>query len=113
MEKITFRCKVCSWEKSIPAEWDDVPQFCGNGKCSHSAKKAFKTKKSFRTDPESLEIIKPEIKVATKHTPVSKEQPKAESAHKEASESRKTKRRGYAPPLPTNDSEAEVDPSDG
>lgn len=96
MNKITYKCKSCGWETHIIEDWGDIkPDFCGNKKCDYSAAKASKTKKSFRTEPEMLETIKPkkpEIK-HTEHQPVSKAAPKVESNFHEKAEERKKKRR--------------------
>lgn len=63
METMTYKCKCCGWEKSIPAAWADVsPRFCPTNSCDLSAKKS-KGKKSFRSHPEMLERIIPAKKV--------------------------------------------------
>lgn len=50
MEKITYRCKKCGWEKSIPEQWADLkPSRCPTKKC----------RTIFLLEPQHLEIIKP------------------------------------------------------
>lgn len=108
MEKITYTCKSCSWSKSIPLDWSmDKPQFCGNGKCDYSAKRASKTKKSFRTNPEMLEVTKPQKKEEVVHIPESKATPKVDSDFKKRSEERKKKRRGSTPEVETSTEETD------
>lgn len=99
MDKVTYRCKNCGWSKSIAAQWSDSrPTFCANRKCDFSTAKATRTKKSFRTMPDMLEIIMPKKpEPPPKHVPVSMKQEKKESKQEEASQERKKKRRGYAP----------------
>jgi len=118
MEKITYKCKVCSWTKSIPCSWeDDSPAFCGNPKCDLSAKRSARSRKSFKSNPECLECQRPEVKETPIHVPTSKALPKVDSAHNAASEERKKKRRGYAPSAPDTSveeaSEALEEDSDG
>lgn len=77
MEKITFKCNNCGWEKQIPGQWTDLsPRFCGNNSCELSAKKG-KGKKSFKSHPEQLEKKLPpkKIKADSSETTLSK-QPK-------------------------------------
>lgn len=57
MHKLTYRCKNCGWERSIPEQWADVgPRYCGNRKCKYSGQKR-KEKTSFLKEPEMLETI--------------------------------------------------------
>lgn len=65
-----YVCKNCGWETSITAQWADLkPPFCGNKKCDYSKSRARKTKKSFRTNSEMLEIIRPQPKKADSKKP--------------------------------------------
>lgn len=73
---MTYKCKSCGWEKSIPALWSDVkPRFCANAKCELSLKKG-KGKKSFRSNPEQLEAIMPAPKPAPEASKPAKKGPK-------------------------------------
>lgn len=64
--RVHFKCKNCGWSVSISARWQDLrPTYCGNAKCDYSAKKAGKTKKSFRKDPDALIVKKPQTKKKT------------------------------------------------
>ena len=99
MEKITYKCRNCGWNKSIVAQWaDSKPTFCANKKCDYSAVKSQRTKKSFRNSPEVLEIIKPvKPKPPKVHVPVSAKVEKIESTQEETAKERKKKRRGHTP----------------
>lgn len=75
MRKVKYRCKCCGWSKELPADWADVkPRFCPTPTCEMSVKKS-KGKKSFRSQPDKLEItfIEP-APVQVRDTP---KQPKA------------------------------------
>lgn len=56
MQKVKYRCKGCGWTKEVPGEWADVkPRFCPTPTCELSVKKS-KGRKSFRNNPDMLEI---------------------------------------------------------
>lgn len=56
MKKIRYRCKCCGWTKELPEEWGDIkPKCCMSSLCEYSVKKS-RGRKSFRTNPEMLEI---------------------------------------------------------
>lgn len=75
MEKLTYKCNSCGWEKAIPAQWGDVsPRFCGNSSCDYSLKKG-KGKKSFKSHPDQLQKIMPKKQEVKKSAP-DKKQPK-------------------------------------
>lgn len=99
MDKITYKCRNCGWNKSIAAQWSDSkPSFCANKKCDYSAAKAQRTKKSFRNTPGMLEIIKPtKPKPPPVHVPVSKKAEKVVNNQEELAKERKKKRRGHTP----------------
>jgi len=69
MKKIKYRCKCCGWNKELPAEWaDQKPRFCMASICEYSVKKS-KGKKSFRTNPEMLEITYIDLEVPKETKP--------------------------------------------
>ena len=64
LEKIKYECRNCRWHVRVPEQWGDLkPAYCGNPKCEYSKAKAAKTKKSFRSDPDKLKIVKPKSRV--------------------------------------------------
>lgn len=91
MEKVTYRCKGCGWEKSITILWADIsPTRCPNHKCVYSGKNK-KNRTSFIKEPNMLEIILPkkEEKVVEKQQNVEE---KVENTTTKT-ESRKSKRK--------------------
>ena len=69
MEKVTYKCKCCGWQKAIPAAWADVsPRFCGENTCEYSIKKG-KGKKSFKSNPDMLEKVMPVVKPKQEERP--------------------------------------------
>lgn len=56
MKKVKFKCKGCGWTKELPETWGDVvPRWCPTPTCEMSVKKS-KGRKSFRTNPEMMEV---------------------------------------------------------
>lgn len=50
--RIKYKCKQCSWEASLVAEWTDIrPKRCGNRRCGQN----------FLTSPTDLEITQPPV----------------------------------------------------
>jgi len=59
MNKVIFTCKNCGWDGQLVSNWADIkPVFCPNKKCQFSKEKS-KGRKSFRSNPEMLEITFP------------------------------------------------------
>ena len=93
MEKLSYRCKDCGWEKSIPAQWADVsPRYCGNKKCKYSGR-VKQGRTSFLKEPKMLEIIMPTKAEPKVHVPVSKAPKKQSSEVGEKIAEKRTKRK--------------------
>lgn len=56
MEKVKYRCMGCGWTKELPKDWGDVrPRYCPTPTCEMSVKRS-KGRKSFRTNPDMLQV---------------------------------------------------------
>lgn len=93
MEKLTYKCSECGWEKAIPAQWADVsPRYCGNKKCKYSGR-IKRERTSFLKEPKALLIIKQEKPEPPKHEPVSKKKEKVKSEIKETQKKTRGRRK--------------------
>lgn len=82
MDKVTYKCNCCGWEKSIAAAWADVsPRWCGDGSCEFSLKKS-KGKKSYKSHPDMLQKIMPVAKPKEESRPVKTSQSKVRKKRK-------------------------------
>jgi len=67
MLKIIYKCKKCSWKKSISAEWGDLqPKMCGNKRCAVSYFKNPDLLEVTKEQPPAISITVKEDKIVTK-----------------------------------------------